>query len=89
MTSEKRYNCVLFGFLCTCHVPACPRCLALVAEAVEEDQDHEGGVVGDDGPGATELSLVLHVEPSAEKQNSRHTVQGGLHQQKHQVQGCE
>ena len=69
----------------TCHVPACPCCLALVAEAVEDDQDHEGGVVGDDRPGAAELSLVLHIEPSAEQHNSRHAVQGGLCQQEHQV----
>ena len=59
------------------------------AEAVEEDQDHEGGVVGDDGPGAAELSLILHVEPSAEQHNSRHAVHGCLHQQEHQVQACE
>ena len=91
---SKRKVQVCFGWillrsLYTCHVPACPRFLALAAEAVEEDQDHEGGVVGDDGPGAAELSLVLHVEPSAEQHNSRHAVQGGLHQQEHQVQGCE
>ena len=73
----------------TCHVPACPRFLALAAEGVEEDKDHEGGVVGDDGPGAAELSLVLHVEPSAEQHNSRHTVQDGLHQQEDQVKAGE
>ena len=80
---------ILLRFSYTCHVPACPRFLALAAEAVEEDQDHEGGVVGNDGPGAAELSLVLHVEPSTEQHNSRHAVQGGLHQQEDQVQDCE
>ena len=89
MISGKRFKCFQWDFLYTCHVPACPRFLALAAEAVEDDQDHEGGVVGDDGPGAAELSLVLHVEPSAEQHNSRHAVHGGLHQQEDQVQDCE
>ena len=89
MISEKRFKCFSGIFLYTCDVPACPRFLALAAEAVEEDQDHEGGVVGDDGPGAAELSLILHVEPSAEQHNSRHAVQDGLHQQEDQVKAGE
>ena len=89
MTSVRVLSVFSFEFLYTCHVPTCPHFLALAAEAIEEDQDHEGGVVGDDGPGAAELSLILHVEPSAEQHNSCHAVQGGLHQQKDQVQGCE
>ena len=72
-----------------CHVPASHILLALGEVSVEEDQDHEGGVVGDDRLGAAELSLVLHVEPGAEQHNSRHTVQSGLHQQEHQVQDGE
>ena len=81
MTSEIEITvCFNLDFcISTCNVPACPRFLALAAEAVEEDQDHEGGVVGDDSPGAAELSLVLHIEPSAEQHNSRHAVQGGLY----------
>ena len=73
----------------TCYVPTCPRCLVPAANSVEEDQDQEGRVVGDDRPGAAKLSLVLHVEPGAEQHNSRHTVQSGLHQQEHQVQDGE
>ena len=72
-----------------CHVPASHILLALGEVGIEEDQDHEGGVVGDDRLDAAELSLVLHIEPSAEQHNSRHAVQGGLHQQEHQVQDCE
>ena len=72
-----------------CHVPASHILHALGEVCIEEDQDHEGGVVGDDRLDAAELSLVLHVEPSAEKHNSRHAVHGGLHQQEHQVQACE
>ena len=73
----------------TCHVPASHILLALGEVSIEQDQDHEGGVVGNDRLGAAELSLILHVEPSAEQHNSRHAVQGGLQQQEHQVQDCE
>ena len=72
-----------------CHVPASHILLALGEVCVEQDQDHEGGVVGDDRLDAAELSLVLHVEPGAEQHNSRHTVQDGLHQQEDQVKAGE
>ena len=72
-----------------CHVPASHILLALGEVGIEEDQDHEGGVVGDDRLGAAELSLVLHVEPGAEQHNSRHAVQDGLHQQEDQVEAGE
>ena len=73
----------------TCYVPTCPRCLVPAANSVEEDQDQEGRVVGNDRLGAAKLSLVLHVEPGAEQHNSRHAVQDGLHQQEDQVKAGE
>ena len=73
----------------TSHVPACHILLALCEESIEEDQDHEGGVVGDGCLDTAELALVMDVEPSAEQHNSSHAVQGGLQQQGHQVKDCE
>ena len=63
--------------------------LPLVEDGVEDQQDQEGGVVGDHRLGAGELSLIEHVEEGAEEGDPRNTVQGGLHQQEHLVQCCE
>ena len=96
MTSEYRDSNLHLSFIdwknvsmITCHVPASHILLALGEVCIEQDQDHEGGVVGDDRLDAAELSLVLHIEPGAEQHNSRHTVQDGLHQQEDQVKAGE
>ena len=73
----------------TRHVRACHILRVLGEECIEDEQDHEGGIVGNDRLGTAELSLVLHIEPGAEQHNSRHAVQRGLHQQEDQVQACE
>ena len=68
-----------------CHVSASHILLVLGEACIEQDQDNEGGVVGNDRLGTAELSLVMHIEPGAEQHDSRHAVQGGLCQQEHQV----
>ena len=52
-----------------CHVPASHILLALGEVGIEQDQDHEGGVVGDDRLGAGKLSIIHHIEPGGEKNN--------------------
>ena len=72
--------------LITSHVSACHILLVLSEDSIEEQQDHEGGVIGDGCHDTAKLALVMDVEPSAEQQNSRNAVQGGLQKQEHQVQ---
>ena len=47
----------------TRHVCACHILRVLGEECIEDEQDHEGGIVGNDRLGTAELSVILHIEP--------------------------
>ena len=61
----------------------------LVEDRVEDHQQQEGGVEGEDSLGAAELPVIDHVQPGAEQQDPAHAVKGGLHQEEHHVDGGE
>ena len=63
--------------------------VTLVEDDVEDHQQQEGGVEGEDSLGGGELSVIDHVQPGAEQQDPAHAVKGGLHQEEHQVDGGE
>ena len=72
-----------------CHVPASHILLALGEVGIEEDQDHEGGVVGDDRLGAAELSLVHHIQPRGEEDDPGNAVKRCPQQHADEAWSCQ
>ena len=73
-------------FISTCYVPAAPKVFILVKEDVEDQKSRRGEVVSLDCHQARKLSLILHIKPCAEQNNSCQAIQSCLQKQENKVQ---